>query len=585
MAFWDTLNVGDPIPDLNTYFIGGYESDYTQPLGGGILGTTIGYQGDPFGGMTYPTDGQYKMGPHLQLHQTYATGYIGRVHVTSQVNNEQNHYRQPHTPGLDPNYLSSYANPGGHFRILARQSTQAEQDAFCQFKGYLLGSNGQAGKSLYLRNKFGRQTLLDWGAAASAVDNNDATPFFHEAPAHLLSGQASTLNRKSMSFGRTQARLTAPFGARIVGPQDGDLSRVQAYFPAYWTLEAPVAGTDLNTRQHAADTHTPGNPSAGGQLPELDSLELFWDDTVHVTSHLHFDGDLTRGGVQVLNGKSTWRSDTKLLNTVQNPVKKMVRDVHAEVGHDRYPPSAGYPNGVIMYHFNNAIIAIQPMSPYMGQPKILYEPIGGEYPYLPYVDPNTALVRRLGTQVYADGNPAYMKYYDLFNIADLASFARIQAYNAVVAGTAPSYRENEVMDVDWHIMKPLNPDFNPDTNPFVDHTAGEFGGSGPGTGIVTPPGGGIDPTTPYTPRPSRGDPFPSHPVAAVNRQALRATVELPPNDDGTQPTPGEYTFLWTASAGVTFLGPTDEYAVEVMMADAADDTEVGRTLTCTVTRL
>lgn len=481
MAFWDTLQIGDDIPP-DSRFAGGYESDFSKPLGGGILGTAKGFDGDPFGGMTFPHDGDYKMGSHLQFHQRYATGYIGREHVTDQRNNEQIAYRNPHTPILDPNYLDSFAKESGGLTLKARPSTTTEQNTWCQFKGYLIGANGQAGKSLYLRNKFGRQNLIDWGASVTSVDDDNATPFLQQAPSPIVSSMISTYNRHSMSFGRSMARFTVPFGAKI-GGSAGDSSDVLAWFVAYWSLEDVVASTDINSRLHALDTYTPGNPSAGNRLSELDQLELFWDQKIHITSHLHFDGDTSRGGVKTLNGKQVWRSDTKQINTSQPSSLIVARDVYIEAGNDRYPPSAAYPNGLIVYHINGKVRALQPMSPYMGQPKIVYEPIGGVYPYLPYVDPNTALVKRLGTQQYDNGDPAYQKYCDIFNISDVASFARPSAYAAALNSTAPSYRDNETMKIDFHIMKPLVDD-NPDSRPYIDYTASVFGGSSAVTGPI-----------------------------------------------------------------------------------------------------
>lgn len=564
MPAWDNLVVGGPILTENA-FASGFEADFTKPLGGGIIGVQKGFDGDPFGDMTYPIDGQYKMGGHLQFHQRYATGYTPYEHVTDQRNNEQVAYRHPHTPGLDPNFLDTFDVSNGKLTLKARPTTQAERDSFARFKGYLIGPDGQSAKAGYLKAKFGTSTLNSWGAGD--LSNDNAPVFFQNAPSDWLCPMISTYNRKSLSYGRSGIVFTAPAGARIVGDSN-DLSNVQGWFPAFWPLEDVVAGTDINGRPHDLDTYTPGNPQAGPLLSELDGLEFFATFLLHITSHLYKDGNLSLGSVKTTGGRAHWEGRTVQYNTGQTLVLSRDTPIHVTV--DRFPPFGTSP-GVICYGINGVVMYLQEMPDYLGRPKIVYEPVGGDRPYLPYVDPNTALVKRLGTQTYAEnGLPAYAHFCDIINISQIASFSRPSVRDAVLNNTAPSFRENETMVIDRHYMKPLGED-NPDSRAFIDYEAGEFGGSGP---VIGPIDGGIvtSPTTQTTTAP-----FIDVKMRAVNGVAGSATVSLPEGASISS-----YTFSWSGGAGVNLFDPTDEYQVNFTLDDVADNQSAVRTLQCEI---
>ena len=480
MTAWADLFVGGPILTENA-FGDGYELDTTKTLAGGIIGVQPGFSGDPFGGMTYPTDGDYKMGRHLQFHQNYATGYTPYEHVTDQSNNEQIFYPHPHTPALHSGFMDSFDVDGGDLLLKARPSTQAERDSWCRFKGYLIGLDGQAAKAGYLKSIYTTAQLQAWGAGD--LTDDDAEVFFQNAPSDWVGAMLSTYNRHSASFARSGITFTVPAGGRLNG--DGsDLSKVEGWFPAFWPLEDVPARCDINGRPHDLDTYTPGNPQAGGLLSELDGLELFATFLLHITSHLYKDGNLALGVVRATGGRSHWEGSPVQYNTSQTLV--LTRDTPVTVTVDRFPPNGAFP-GVICYGINGVVMFLQQMSDHLGAPKIVYEPVGGNRPYLPFVDPDTALVTRLGTQTYAEnGLPAYTHYCDIFNISQIASFSRPGLRDEILAGTAPSFRENETMRVSRHFIKPLIDD-NPDSRPYINYTAGESGGSGP---IIGPIDGG-----------------------------------------------------------------------------------------------
>lgn len=472
MAFWSNLQIGDPIPPESA-FGGGFEADYSKPLGGvgGILGTARGYDGDPFGGMTYPRDGQYKMGSHLQFHQNYATGYQ-YPWVSDQRNNEQIVYRHPHSPDLDPNFLDSYEVRNGELVMKVRPTTQAERDSWARFKGVKVGADGQSATAAYLKAKFGESTLLSWGASQSALNNDNGTVFLQNAPSDHLGNMISTYNRKSISFGRSGMIAIFPSGAKIDGDPN-DRSNIYGWFPAFWELEDVQARTDINDRLHTLDTYTPGNVGAGGNLTELDILELFGKDKLDVTSHLYNDGYTAKGGAQTTGGRRHWRSNTVAAFTSQTA--RILKDTYAHLTCDKYPPIDGDP-GKIIYGLNGFIVWIEDMPRVLGEPKIDYEPVselGGDRAYVPYVHPDTALARRLGIQRYeSNGQPAYTHMCNIINVAQIASFSRAFLYQDFLNNNLQAYREQDELIIQRHYMHPLLDD-NPDSRPFIDYEAGE----------------------------------------------------------------------------------------------------------------
>ena len=498
---WDGLQVGDDILS-DTYFGGGHESDFTKPLDGGandggVLGTTKGYSGDPFN-FTYPTDGQYKLGGYLQCHQNYATSYH-YPNASDQRNKETQHYVHPH--GSNPDPLAQFEISGGNLVMKARPATAADAD-WATVKGYIQNSKGYEATYGELKAELGT-IPAGWGPSDVALTDN-ALGHFQNLPADFICPMISTYNRRSMSFGRSACRVKVPVGARARGATS-DLRNIDTWFPAIWDLEDVPARCDINGRWHDKDTYTPGNVGAGGVLNELDQGEFFgYSSTeLHVTTHHYTDGG--SGYLQSVEGTQVRRTrmNSPVNHTGSNRVDQStpaypdlgaLRGQWLEIGVDRYPAGGQeFPHGVIVYWVNGKVVAMYAMPEYMSQPKIIYEPVA-TVPYIPFLNEDYT-VKRLGQQAYDDGKPAYTHWCQILNIATNAGFTRSQAVSALNNDTAPSFNENETMEVEWIIMKPLI-DENPDSRPFIDYTAGDFGGSGPAEYIEPDP---VDPVNPVDP--------------------------------------------------------------------------------------
>lgn len=97
----------------------------------------------------------------------------------------------------------------------------------------------------------------------------------------------------------------------------------------------------------------------------------------------------------------------------------------------------------------------------------------------------------------------------------------------------------------------------------ADATTATGGGAGelPDTGTGTGSGGGevVSPPSTIT---RRKDAFLSYAPDLGNGQIRTVVAELPINEDGTSANPDDYTYKWTAGAGVTFIGPKDQYKVD-----------------------
>lgn len=514
---WDTLTIGGDIL-ADSYFGGGYESDFTQPLDGGILGTAPGYSGDPFN-FTYPTDGQFKMGEELQCHQNFATGYQ-HPWTSDAVNKQDNHYVHPHNGNPDP--LAMYEKRDGKLVLKGRLATEADS-AWARIKGYEIDTTGAEATYDFLIANGG----IDPTWAPAPASGNQIQYFFNK-PAKFITTKISTFNRRSMSFGRSAARVQVPVGARATGTTT-DVRNIDTWFPAIWDLEDVPARCDINGRFHTKDTYTPGNFGAGGVKHELDQGEFFgYSDTeLHITSHHYtpgqpqfFNNRTGNDGLPITTGE---RFRTQVnhvgagrvdLSTPAYPPIGNIRGQWLEIGVDRFPPGGVvYPNGLICYHVNGIVRAMYHMPAYLGQPKKIYEPVA-TVPYVPRMDLNTGVII-LGEQAYDNGQPAYMHWCQVLNIATNAGFTRVQAVPALNAGTAPSFSENEEMVIEWIIMKPLI-DENPDSRPYIDYMAGDFGGSSP-----TPYDDSVDipilPDTPVEPEPENPDlpvePVPDTPLA------------------------------------------------------------------------
>lgn len=500
---WAGLAVGGPIL-ADSYFSNGFEADFSKPLDGGsnadgILGTTPGHQGDPFN-FTYPTDGQFKVGGHLQFHQNYATGYQ-YPYASDQRNKEPNHYVHFHG-GDNPDPMSFFEIRNGKLVLKARQVTDPEQ-SWARIKGFAIQENGIEATYDWFAANGG--VPADW-APDSLTGAGTQPVYFRNMPARYASTMISTYNRCSMSFGRSMARVMMPFGAKANGSTT-DLNNIEAWFPAFWDLEDVPALCDLNGRAITSETVTPGNPGAHGILTELDQIELFgYEPNIHITSHMYTEG---KEGYFTSVGPTQLRrvNHDQVNHTPPYPAVSAVRGQFLEVGVDRFP-SYGTEPGKIVFHINGVIHAIRDMPAYIADPKIMYDPYSS-VSYLPQLNGDWT-VKRLGSQVYEDGNPAYAHFCQIFNIGMSAGFVRSQAASNLDNGTAPSFAEQEEMQIEWTVMKPLI-DENPDTKPFIDYKAGDFGGSsstqvgpvinsgtvGEGATGYTPPV--TTPTTPVTP--------------------------------------------------------------------------------------
>ena len=502
---WDGLKVGDDqLSDV--YFGTGYESDFTKPLdgganAGGIIGTTKGYSGDPFN-FTYPTDGQFKLGGHLQCHQTYATGYA-YPNASDQRNKETQHYVHPHGDNPDP--LALFEVRDGKLVMKARPVLEAER-AWATVKGYAQNKQGNEANLTFLNGE--GIDYSSWGIS-NPDQTEGALAHFRNMPADFLCPMISKYNRQSMSFGYTGCRVMVPVGARATGSTD-DLRNIDTWFPAFWDLEDVPARCDINGRWHTKDTFTPANVGAGDNLNELDIGEFFgYSNTqVHITSHTYVEGqqgyiidiiDADGNKTQArripqtqTNHTGTNRADQ---STPSYPSIAALRGQFVELGIHRFPPGGtDFPNGVIMYLVNGKIVAQFHMPEYMGKPKYIYEPVATRT-YYPFLEKDFS-VRKLGVQAYEDGSPAYMHFCPILNIATNAGFTRSQAKSYVDSGHAPVFAENEEMIVEWMVMKPLI-DENPDAYPFIDYTEGEFGGSGDNPYTEEEPD--YDPDNPDTP--------------------------------------------------------------------------------------
>jgi|GEM_PF-2324099 len=486
---WDALVIGGSILPDST-FGGGWELDTSQPLDGGVIGTQPGYSGDPFN-FNYNTDGQLKLGGYLQCHQNYATSYH-YPHVSDQRNKEPQHFVHPHHG--NPNPLDLFEIDGGHLVMHARKALPSEQ-AWARIKGYLIDNNASEATYGYLAAHGGISD--DWAPSNPGRPSSELA-FFNNLPSEYIAPMVSTANRRSMSFGRAATRAMLPVGARSRGPTS-DARNVDTWFPAIWELEDVPARCDLNGRLHSLDTYTPGNPGAGDVLNELDPLELFgYSNTdIHITSHHYEDGRpgslVSRAGV---DGSPVNYYRGERVQTNHTPPYASIpglRGQWVESGVDRFPPSAGWPTGLICYWINGVVQALYPMPSYLGFPKAIYEPLDN-LPYIPRLDSDYSPIR-LGSQQYDDGSPAYTHWFSIWNIAMSAGFTRTQAASAINSGTAPSFSESESMRIDWAIMQPLLID-NPDTRPLIDYTAGDFGGSGDGVGEYI---GGVSGETGGTP--------------------------------------------------------------------------------------
>ena len=498
---WDGLEVGDDILS-DVYFGGGHEADFTKALDGGlhqggIIGTSKGFAGDPYN-FTYPTDGQFKLGTHLQCHQQYATSYHF-PNASDQRNKETQHYVHPH--GSNPDPLAQFEVSGGKLIMKARPATIEDAD-WATVKGYVQTSTGREATYGQLIAEMG-EIPAGWGPTDVALTEG-ALGHFQNLPADFICPMISTYNRRSMSFGRSACRVKVPVGARARGATT-DLRNVDTWFPAIWDLEDVPARCDINGRWHDKDTYTPGNVGAGGVLNELDQGEFFgYSNTqMHVTTHHYEDGGTgyvqNVGGTQVrrtqmvspVNHTGSGRVDQ---STPAYPDLGSLRGQWLEIGVDRYPAGGQqFPHGLIVYWVNGKVVAMYAMPEYMSQPKIIYEPVA-TVPYIPFMNEDYT-VKRLGQQAYEDGQPAYTHWCQIFNIATNASFTRSQAVSALNSDTAPSFNENETMEFEWIIMKPLI-DENPDSKPFIDYTAGDFGGSGPAEYV---PPVDVDPINPPDP--------------------------------------------------------------------------------------
>ena len=471
---WAGLQVGDDIlPEA--FFAPGWHSDFSKELdggvnAGGILGTTPGYDGDPFN-FNYNTDGQFKVGSHLQFHQNYATGYQ-YPHASEQLNLEPHHYVHFHgrdAADANPDPMSFFEKRNGHLVMKARPVTE-EEKVWARLKGNSIDEDANS-------------ATYDWWAANGGVPSEwrpdsetgaGAAPvYFRSMPADYASTMLSTYNRRSMSFGRSMARVIVPFGAKITGEIE-DLRNIQAWFAAVWDLEDVPPMCDINGRQHDLDTHTPGNINAGDVLSEFDKFENFGSNAeMEVTSHLY------ELGIRGTSGNGGGLIDLRQGRTVQTDHTpphlqgQLMRNVAIEIGMDRFPAYGNEP-GVLVYHINNKIVAIKLMPWYLSDPKILYQ----KHPFRTYTPVLKAdfTPARLGSQVYDDGNPAYTHFCQIFNTAMSAQFVRRLARDRLLEGTVPDFNENEEFTIEYTRMSPLI-DENPDTRPLIDYTVGDFGGS------------------------------------------------------------------------------------------------------------
>jgi len=475
---WANLVVGGAIlPD--SYFREGFRADFTKPLdggvnAGGILGTTPGFSGDPFN-FTYPTDGQFKVGGHLHFHQNYATGY--NHPFASDQRNKEPQYSPHFHGGGDPNPMSFFEVRDGKFILKARKLTMEEQ-SWGRIKGFAIMENGREATYGWFAQNGG--VPMDW-APGSPTGGDTELVYFFNMPAQYAAPMISTYNRASMSFGRSVARVIMPSGAKLDGNID-DLRNIEVWFPACWDLEDVPAKCDLNGRI-SSSTSTPGNPGAGGVLTELDQAEIFgYEQLIHITSHHYKDGNT--GFVTTENNHQVRKSKRIQTNhTPPYPAVRAFKGQYFEPGVDRFPPYQGEP-GVICYHVNGIIHALYEMPRYMGEPKIIYDPVP-EVPWLPQLNEDFT-VKRLGSQTYAEnGQPAYMHMCQIYNIAMSAGFVRRQARSSLDGSgiAAPTFTDTDEMHIEWTRMDPLI-DENPDSRPFIDYRAGEFGGSGETVGEI-----------------------------------------------------------------------------------------------------
>ena len=106
-------------------------------------------------------------------------------------------------------------------------------------------------------------------------------------------------------------------------------------------------------------------------------------------------------------------------------------------------------------------------------------------------------------------------------------------------------------------------------------TANESGGSGP---IIGPVDGGTATTPSNNTEPLINNPHLVYATATVNGEVLEAKARLPESN----PNPDNYTFAWTAGAGVNFISATNGYSVQYTLDDVADGQKATRVIQCDV---
>jgi hypothetical protein len=247
-----------------------------------------------------------------------------------------------------------------------------------------------------------------------------------------------------------------------------------------------------------------------------------------------------------------------------------LRSVWRESGVDVFPEK-------IAFHIDGVYTKIVATPDEIRNGLPLYEPIPGQEYDPVMVSANTAKV--IGRQQHANGSLRYPCHVIIANLARDGKYPLDLARQVITSGgVLPAHTDTCSMEIDYIEMRPLIVD-NPDQ--FTLRVNGVPTAADGSTGGV----GGVDPGTAYTGRPRRTDPFLSYAVSAVNGQTYTATVELPPNEDGTQPAPSDYTYAWSAGAGTNIVGATNGISVAYTLDNVGESLTAARSLTCQVDKI
>lgn len=534
-APWDSIVVGSQ-KLADSVFDDWYYTDFSAPLTD-LFGLDAGYG---------TTDGEFRLGDYAAWNQSYATSaaYPGS---TNMRNLETQYYRGPH--GADPDPLGCFSQAGGKLRMETHETTAGEA-AWSRVKGFYITPDGTPASTAWMQANYPGGIPADWAPVNESFELQ-----FLNMPSEHTAAMFSTLNRRTMSFGRYSARIRFPTGARGAAGFEADRRLVKTTFPAFWLLQHIPYGHDLNGEPfdpiNASDpTHPPGNQAANGVHPELDIVEVYgYDKALHQNYHYHVNGNTYIDGAgQPRAINRSLASSTAVTN---------VRD-WVEVGADVTP-------GKIMYWINDTVTSMIQTPASISEPLLHYVP-NPSAPFLPNLNPDQT-VQSDGIQQHSDGSPRYMQFMSIFNIAHSAHFTRgfAQSYLQSNPSSVPAYLDPDYMDVEWFAMQPLAVE-NPDQHRTTDWRTGEQGGAGTGsgTGSGSPAGTGNEGILSSI----RTGFYIEQPGFIGAGQSKTLSVSLP---EGASV--DDYTYAWSA-IGLTIEGRTDLPYVVVQADEEADDHNV-----------